>query len=316
MRRFLLLILMAVTITSCSDKKMSLKPSVTGKAGEVIVVCNKDDWEGEIGTSIRNIIAVDYPMLPQKEPLFTLVNINESAFTDIFKSHRNIILIKIDSRKEGEAKLIHQKDVWARPQTIVTISAASREEAVAEINKDASRFKAIFEQAERDRLITNTIKYQEFSLHHAVADKFGGAPYFPSGYKMKKETSDFIWISYDTYHTMQGVFIYSFPCTEETRLDLSTLITKRDEFLKKYVPGMFPDTYMITSPAIQPTLNWLKYKNRDFAEIRGLWEVHNDYMGGPFISHAFYDKEGKNVIVLEGFVYAPKYDKRNYLRQV
>ena len=122
MRRFLLFILTVVAFTACSDKKMSLKPSVTGKAGEVIVVCDKDDWEGEIGTSIRNIIAIDYPMLPQKEPLFTLVNINESAFSDIFKSHRNIILIKIDSRKEGEAKLIHQKDVWARPQTIVTIS--------------------------------------------------------------------------------------------------------------------------------------------------------------------------------------------------
>ncbi|OUO36394.1 hypothetical protein B5F83_08905, partial [Muribaculum sp. An289] len=27
-------------------------------------------------------------------------------------------------------------------------------------------------------------------------------------------------------------------------------------------------------------------------------------------------KDGENVIVLLGFVYAPKYDKRNYLRQV
>ena len=39
-------------------------------------------------------------------------------------------------------------------------------------------------------------------------------------------------------------------------------------------------------------------------------------MGGPFISDAFLSADGKNVIVIEGFVYAPKYDKRDYLRQV
>ena len=39
-------------------------------------------------------------------------------------------------------------------------------------------------------------------------------------------------------------------------------------------------------------------------------------MGGPFIDHIFYDKSGKNLIFLECFVYAPRYDKRNYLRQV
>ena len=38
-------------------------------------------------------------------------------------------------------------------------------------------------------------------------------------------------------------------------------------------------------------------------------------MGGPFVSHSFYSKDGKDIIVLEAWVYAPKYDKRQYLRQ-
>ena len=39
-------------------------------------------------------------------------------------------------------------------------------------------------------------------------------------------------------------------------------------------------------------------------------------MGGPFVAHAFYSQDGKDMIVMEGFVYAPKYDKRHYVRQV
>ena len=39
-------------------------------------------------------------------------------------------------------------------------------------------------------------------------------------------------------------------------------------------------------------------------------------MGGHFVSHSFYSRDGKEIIVLESWVYAAKYDKRQYLRQV
>ena len=67
---------------------------------------------------------------------------------------------------------------------------------------------------------------------------------------------------------------------------------------------------MTTSTYVEPSFRWLQYKGRVFAESRGLWEVENDYMGGPFVCHTYLDKEQKNVIVMEGFVYAPKFDKR------
>ncbi len=39
-------------------------------------------------------------------------------------------------------------------------------------------------------------------------------------------------------------------------------------------------------------------------------------MGGPFVAHSFYSKDNKDIITLFAWVYAPKYDKRQYLRQV
>ena len=82
------------------------------------------------------------------------------------------------------------------------------------------------------------------------------------------------------------------------------------------VPGMFEGSYMTTSAAQEPTMRSLRYHGRDFMETRGFWEVHGDFMGGPFVSHSFYSKDGKDIIVLEAWVYAAKYDKRQYLRQV
>ncbi len=79
---------------------------------------------------------------------------------------------------------------------------------------------------------------------------------------------------------------------------------------------MFENTYMTTSDFFPVTVEYIKYKGRDFAQTRGFWEVYNDYMGGPFVSHTFYSQDGSEMIVTEAFVYAPKYDKRQYLRQV
>ena len=39
-------------------------------------------------------------------------------------------------------------------------------------------------------------------------------------------------------------------------------------------------------------------------------------MGGPFVEHVIYSKEPNKLLVIQGFVYAPRYKKRNLIRQV
>ena len=145
----------------------------------------------------------------------------------------------------------------------------------------------------------------------------GGSPHFPSGYRLKKQTEDFIWVSYDPEYVSQGILIYKYPVVEgEDMMSPENLIAANRKMLMENVPGMFENTYMTLSNYAAPTVKYMKYKGLQFAEIRGLWEVHNDYMGGPFVTHVFYSPDGKYMIGLEGFVYAPKFDKRHYLRQV
>jgi len=39
-------------------------------------------------------------------------------------------------------------------------------------------------------------------------------------------------------------------------------------------------------------------------------------MGGPFISWTLVDEPRNRIVTLFGFVYAPKYEKRNHIRKV
>ena len=316
--QLILALLFSITLLAgCKESGLQLKQSVSGKAGEIVVVANKVYWESEPGTLLRDILACDYPLLPQKEPSFTLINIPENAFTNIFQIHRNIIIVKTDE-KLTEPKFIIQEDVWSAPQTVITIAAPDMAALTELIEKKREAIFNTFEQSERNRVIRNSKRYEEKSLRNIVAESFGGSPYFPTGYSLKKRTDDFIWISYESTYINQGIFVYKYPVKDSTTMTLEGLIAARNEVMEKNVPGMLEGSYMTTTMIRErePQLKWIKYKDRSFGELRGLWEVQNDYMGGPFVQHAFYDKDGKNIIVVEGFVYAPRYDKRNYLRQV
>ena len=315
MKKILASVFALMALVSCGNRSEVLLPNVSGKAGEVIVVMNKPDWEGALGNATRELLAADCPWLPVREPLYSLVNIAPADLSNLFKVHRNIVFFDIDPQV-AESGVKYLKDRWARPQCLVSVAAPTSEDAIHFLATDGGKISAYIEQAERDRVISNTLHYEEKPLYGKVSEVFGGSPHFPTGYSLKKRTEDFIWIADEKQYTTQGVFIYKYPVTESDPFSEENIIAHRDAFLKNYVPGMFDNTYMITSQYVTPGVKFLRYHDLDFAETRGLWEVYNDLMGGPFVSHSFYSKDGKDIIVLEAWVYAAKYDKRQYLRQV
>ena len=313
--KFLVLALVAVFAASCNDTSELVKQNVGGKAGEIIIVANKAEWESEPGSELRSILATPYPYLPQSEPSYTLINIPHKSFTSLFEYHRNIIILKVEPELKAEFKAV--EDVWAAPQTVIMITAPTKEEVTRVIADNAEQLFNIINQAERNRIMRNSKRYEDVALRQFVADKFGGSPYFPKGYSLKKQTDNFVWISYETTYINLGIFVYRIPYKDETSVQLEQLMAATNDIMQENVPGMVDNSYMTISSEILPGLGVMKYKNRNFVEMRGLWEVKNDFMGGPFVIHAFYDKnDPKSIIVVEGFVYAPRYDKRDYIRQV
>jgi len=295
--------------------KGRLLPNVSGKAGEIVVVIDKDNWEGEIGTALREILSGDCPYLAQREPLFTLANVPPGSFNNMFKMHRNILILNINPQNQTTG-MMYKRDQWARPQSVAQVNAYDQEGALAVIGEAREQLPEFFEAAERDRIIANSILYEELTLRDPVEKLTGGILHFPSGYKLRKATEDFVWIADEKQYTIQTVLVYRYPVPAEEPFAVENIIAKRNEVMQANVPGMFDGSYMTTSTAIEPVTRFLKYHGIDFVETRGFWEVQGDFMGGPFVSHSFYSPDGKDIIVMEAFVYAPKYDKRSYLRQV
>ena len=312
MKRFFTFALLALSLLGCKSTP-ALLPTVSGKAGEVLVVIEKNDWDSQLGESVREVLADESPFLPVQEARYSVSNVSHGGFIEMFQVHRNIVFFDINPQAASTGvKFI--KDKWATPQCLVLVSAHTAEMADSLFRDKAELIIETIEQAERERVITNTRKYENKSVYPAVSKVFGGSVHVPSGYKLAKITDDFAWIQDKKQYTTQGIFVYRYPVGKDD-FTMENLVKNRNRMLKANVPGMFEGTYMVTGTYWTPQTRYLKYKGRDFAETHGMWEVEGDFMGGPFVSHAFYSPDGKYIVVAEAWVYAPKFDKRQYLRQ-
>ena len=313
----MVLVACVLSLAGCKQgNKKNLLPNVSGKAGEVLVIIEREQWEGNLGVAIRETLAMDTPYLAQREPLFSVSNVPPGSFNNMFKMHRNLLIVNINPQNQTNG-VQYQYNIWAQPQAVVQLNAADADQALELFDEAAPIVSEFFEQSERDRIITNCKLYEETALREPVQRVTGGIIHFPSGYRCRKITDDFAWIADEKQYVQQYVMVYRYPVPAQGDVfSLENIISKRNEIMKDNVPGMFDGSYMTTSTAQEPTTRSLRFKGRSFMETRGFWEVHGDFMGGPFVSHSFYSPDGKDIIVLEAFVFAPRYDKRQYLRQV
>jgi len=243
-----------------------------------------------------------------------LVQIPPKAFSEIFKTHRNIIRVKISSQI-NEPKVYMRKDVYAKPQMLVQIEAGNIDEFINLFIEHSGTIENKLLLKERNRIIGNYKRFEDINIGTTLRDKHGLKLTFPRGFTYDMDTSNFIWVSHETRNVSQGVFIYYYNYTDTTAFDKENLISSRDRYLRAFVHGQNKGSYMSTEKRILPAYREFLRNNQYYTELKGLWRLEGDFMGGPFISLSTVDTIRNRVVTVEGYVYAPKNDKRNFLRQ-
>ncbi|MBV5311849.1 MAG: DUF4837 family protein [Prolixibacteraceae bacterium] len=310
----MLLISISFIWVSCDNPGAKLE-TITGKAGEVVIVIGKETWKGSTGSLIREVLAQPQASLPQEEPMFNLIDVPPEAFINLFKSSRNILTVKI-SPSYTEPKVEFVNDTWAYPQAVINIQASSLENFEELFKANGDKILSYYLKAEKDRLKSVYLKSHEKAIYKALHDDLKINLYVPVGFNIVKKDSDFVWIRYDTPLITQNILIYSYKYDSDSTFTENYQLVKRNLITKKNVPGPLPGSYMTTETELPLNFNILKFNDNYASEMRGLWRVENDFMGGPFISLSVLDASRRRVITVEGNVYAPKNEKRNYLRQL
>ncbi len=316
LHRLALVVLIAFATVGCNAfKTMSKLKGSQGKPYEMIVVCDQAEWTGEVGDSLRAVFTAPVPYLNQIEPLFDVMRVLPRGFTGMIADHRNILKVLVDPAVPT-AEAAVQYDVTAEPQIVVTLQAPSDSAMVAYVSENRDNLVHVFEQAERDRAIKTNKTYNNSGIEAAIRTTFGVDMRVPKGYILADQQPDFIWARYEYPTASQGFFVYSYPYEGPQSLTPEALFAARNKFAAR-IPGPSDGSYMITSDAFEPGYRVFRLEGRLWCEMRGFWDVHGDFMGGPFVSFSTVDTKTNRVFTLDCYVYAPdlnKPRKRNYLR--
>lgn len=289
--------------------------SVTGRAGELVIVISNEAWNGSAGDSLFSIFTQPQVAIPQREPLFNIINIPPEGFGDIFKTSRNIIITNI-SPSVQKSEIVYRDNVYANTQAIVTISAKDNAEFTTMLTENSDQILSFFLKAERNRLIGSYRSIFERAVLDSLSRKYDITLNVFPGFTIAEDRDNFTWIKYETPEISQGIFVYELPYESDSTFTSKFLMTERIKQWRKNVPGPLDGSYMTNENQIEEVFNIIKFNGNYAAETRNLWTVENDYMGGPYISLAVLDMLEQRVVVVEGYVYAPSKNKRNLIRQI
>jgi hypothetical protein len=154
-------------------------------------------------------------------------------------------------------------------------------------------------------------------VRDSLKNKFDILMNIPSDMKFSRSKKDFFWTSNNAKTGRTDLVVYTFPYTDENTFTGEYLIAKRDSVMKINMPGTFPDSYMTTEKNLaEANYSAITVRGKYCGVLRGLWKMVGDMMGGPFVSHIRLDEANNRVVVVEGFVYAPESNKRNYIRRI
>ena len=342
---FISVLLTASILSGCNDIKYA--PAAVGQEGSVIVVIDSLTWTGPVGDALREEIGQPIPTLPAPEPSFGLQKfplLGQSSLNRI-KMQKNVLFVSslddstvvtqlisslfsedaLQAVNDNQGALVVRDDPWRLRQKVAILAAPSASDLVDVIRRSGPQLRDGFNEITRERTELDMFrKGRQLNLEAQLFEKHNFAVKVQHDYQIAVDTTQFVWLRRIlSSESWRSVFVHYIENGNPAEMSPEWIYDVRDSLTQKDVRGNLNGFVEIDRrrPLITENISFLG--NFGY-ETRGLWqmmEVNNGEkqqagMGGPFVTYTFYEQESGRIYFVDGMVFAPGYEKREFLRQV
>ena len=322
------LVLVVFIISSCHTKYKNTGLHVTGKVGEILVVCDQAIWNSEIKAHLDSqLTQFIMPYFPDVTT-FELIHRKTENFDGAIRRHRNILFLEIDSERKEKFGLIQsRKDVWANRQLVIDLKAKDYNQLLELCKEGMQAVHTQFDFSEWKRILLNfqaqnnrpiQVKINKnFGINLALPDASTIVSSRPNFYRIVLPTAsrpiEFVGSgTQDIGSVLTGIMIYQYDFIDSSQFLLDNLLKARDTMLRYNVPHETEGLYMGTQynkfvfPESTAAFNY--NKSVKGIEVRGMFQftgkdVHST--GGAFWAFHFLHPKSKKLICISGYVDAP-----------
>jgi hypothetical protein len=333
-----LLFILAVVGSGCGADDR--RPPATGKEGVITIVMSDENWGGSIGETVRDQLAKPVETLPLPEPAFTLEQFDLTT-SDLFRKviqQRKYILFAatldeesnvaayiksgldenaLERIRSGGSGVMQRPDAWYRNQLVVYTVAPTKEQLIEQITDKGDDLRYVFDEATRDRLTERMFRrMRQTQLEEMLMEKHDFAVNVQHDYFIAQDTLSFIRMRRVLSDTWRELFIYYIDNASPDMLTEEWILATRDSLTEQFVRGTYDGSYVKIDRRRPITQDNISFLGRFAYETRGLWHMTEDAMGGPLLNYTFYDEQQRRIYMIDGMVFAPAFNKREFLRQV
>ena len=343
-----LAILATIIWTGCSNEPSKAyspaKNRAMGKLNEVFFLGDEDLMQGIVGDTINYYFKAPYLILPQPEPLYDLrfqtpqslqankylkemaVYIIVADLDDEDSPTTQIVMNDITPARRMEIKqaggysVTVGRNKWAGGQMVIYILGYGENKLVDNVRNNFPKIAQKLNEEYRPTLEANAYQGGENeSIGNRLEEKMGVKFKVPGDFvqAIYDEDTQTMWLRREGKTESVNILIHKTKYTDESQLSREGLKKIRNEIGKKYISTTLDSTYMhindVDLPMFVETITFDDYYT---LEARGIWEIVNDFMAGPFMSYLIHNPNTNELLFVDGFVYAPGETKRDVMQEL
>lgn len=322
---------------SCQSTGFEKKPKALGVPNQLTVICDQELWQTDMGDSMSYYLESVYPVLPRPEPLFDLktftpfdIRIEElrrelrtylvcaSAEDTTSETYKLVNLHMGQNVDWSKVQLKQSRDKWSRGQILLYFTAPSDSALAAALSKYMPAITEKVAQHDRkpitDKAYLKGINERMGMQLDSVFDiKFK----VPGDYVIATSDENFSWLRKDFEDMTINILLAELPYKSQDQVSAQYLKEVRDSIGKAYVESNTPGSYMVINDRNLPMYTFQKDVSDKYAlQARGIWEMTDDFMGGPFVSYLIVRPQRKTLLFIDAFVLAPGREKRNLMQEL
>lgn len=319
------------------ESRTSNLPPSSGSNADIIVVMDSVHWAGPLGDEIRKTFKEPIPGLPQDEPHFFINQVNPFQLNHVLRSVKNLVYVAtMDNQRSAGRKLkseftkesidriaenpdvfmLPKQNVFAKDQVVLHLFGNNEEELINNISENRKKIRDLFHEKEIERISRSIFTREVKGITKTLQNDHQFSLRIPNGYELVYNKENFIWIRFFDRDVDKNIFVSYQDYTSEDIFKDENILKLRDIEVRKLGEDQDDVVYMKTETLIPIETEQLTFNGHYAIETRGLWKLSNNTMGGPFLSYVFVDEELQRLYYIEGYVYSPGKDKRNYMKEI
>ena len=336
--------LLSIGLFACGtdfEERYTPVKSAFGEINQVVVVAEDDLYGSAVGDTFQYYLSSPELILPQPEPIFDLVRFNggELDAEPLRRQFMTYVLMastqeplsrtaqyikeaignekfNIVANGEKAYSTIIGRNRWADGQLVFYMLGRDDDALITNIQQNYPSIVSRIRDRELTRIEATTyaVNGTNRPLQERVLDAMGIQMKIPEGYveALHGVEEKVMWLRRETDKASYNILLKRYPYNSPDQFNRDTLIRLQNALGRRYISTTVANTYMRINDVDLPLFTKTMQVNGAYAlEARGIWDIVNDFMGGPFLSYLILDEKREEMVLAIGFIHAPGEKKRD-----